>query len=128
MHVSFKAPPPSYQKKAHKTLDAVWTDEQKGSSISYFSSCSKVSQSLEVFQVSSYPRRLNYKMIQRVKKPDSLYSVLEISHSKDDKSYVAVYTMSQMDCFFNLNLTVPSKELFNQEEPVFKKFIQKFNL
>ena len=128
MQVGFKALPSAYQKKTHKTLDAVWIDEQKGSSISYFSSCSKVPKSLVVFQASSYPRRLNYKVIQRIKQPDSLYSVLEISHSKDNKSYAAVHTMSQADCFFNLNLTAPSKKLFDQEESVFKNFIQNFNL
>ena len=76
--LNFKEPPAPYIKKQHDTLDGFWLNKEKASSISYFSSCSQVPRNLKAFQTSSYPSDLNYKVLKRVKKPDSFYSVLRI--------------------------------------------------
>ncbi|MBC6415140.1 MAG: hypothetical protein GDA46_01955 [Bdellovibrionales bacterium] len=127
MQVKVKAPP-SYKKGLHKTLDAIWINTQKNSSISYFSSCSDISKDLENFQISSYPQKLNFKVIQKDKTPEFLYSVLELTPLDNPKVYISVYTLRKANCLFNFNLKAPSKQVFDEEEPLFKKMIQDFNL
>ena len=127
--LNFKEPPPPYIKKDHEILDAVWFHKEKASSISYFSSCSQIPRNLKAFQISSYPSDLNYKVVKRVQKKNSLYSVLEIEKKKpstESETYIAVYTTKEKDCFFNLNLVAPSQRIFEEEMVLFKNFIQNF--
>ena len=119
--IFFKAPPSIYEKKNHKTLDALWTHSKLKSSISYFSSCSKLNQSLKAFQSSAYPS--NYQLIESSKKQGGLYSILKMSDS-----YIAIYTKKREDCYVNLNFVAPSKNSFDSELQTFHAFIQRFQL
>ena len=123
--VYFEKLPQGYQRQAHSALDELWWNESLNSSISYFSSCSKWPKNLEDFQTSTYP--LKYKRIQFSKKADRLYSVLEVSQSQNNKTYMAIYTLQKKNCYFNINLVVHSLSSFKSEEPLFKKFIKSFN-
>ena len=136
-----KAPLYPYLKQKHDVLDAFWLHKEKGSSISYFSSCSPILRSLKAFQTSSYPSDLKYKVLKRLKKKDSFYSVLGIQQRDSEgdsgsqgndtqqefQTYIAVYTLKKKDCLFNINLLAPSKKIFQEEEAVFQDFIQGFN-
>ena len=123
--VYFEKLPLSYKKEEHPVLDALWRNEDL-SSISYFSSCSKVPKKLENFQSSTYPS--GYKQISSSKQENSLYSVLELSQSQSSpKTFMAIYTTRIKDCYFNINLVAGSLSSFKKEEPLFKKFIKSFN-
>lgn len=151
LQVNFKEPPPPYVKTGHKVLDGLWQNREKSSSISYFSSCSQVPRSLQAFQASSYPSDLNYKVLRRVKKKDFFYSELIIlkrepakqeKNSKDKaggsrvgrsggkktqpQTFIAVYTMREKDCLFNLNFVAPSQKIFKEDSALFQNFIQNF--
>ena len=123
--VYFENLPVDYKKQQHPVLDSLWWNESLQSSISYFSTCSKVSRSLESFQASSYPSK--YKRISVSKTDNSLYSLLEISQSDSEKIYMSIYTIKKKDCYFNINLVAGSIDSFNKQEPLFKKFIKSFN-
>ena len=107
-------------------MDALWWNKDLKTSISYFSSCSKAPKKLENFQTSTYPS--GYKRIRFSKKPNSLYSVLEVSQSQSSaKSVMAVYTTRIKNCYFNINLVAGSLSSFEKEEVLFKKIIKSFN-
>ena len=122
--VYFKSLPSLYKKQEHSYLDALWWNDRTGTSISYFSSCSKVPKDLESFQTSTYP--LKRKRVQFSKTDNGIYSVLEVLSSPKDKVYMAIYTTQKEKCYFNINLVANSLSSFEQEEPVFKKFIESF--
>lgn len=122
---SFKAPPPIYEKKSHQTLDALWSHKTLQVSISYFSSCSKLNQSLKAFQSSAYPQNLSYQLIQSDNQWGGLYSVLKFS---DSDSYIAIHTKKKGDCYVNLNFVAPSKSSFDSELKNFHQFIQQLKL
>ena len=129
--LTWKEAPKPYVKKQHDTLDGFWLNEEKGSSISYFSSCSDIPRSLKAFQISSYPSDLKYKILNRMKDKDFFYSLLGVqvdSHSqqKTFQTYIAIYSLRKKTCFFNLNLVAPSLKVFQEEEENFKQFIQHF--
>ena len=123
--VHFEQLPTAYHQQAHPTLDALWWNDGLKTSISYFSSCSKLPKNLESFQTSTYPP--TYMRIQFSKMADSLYSVLEVSQSQNNKTYMAIYTTQKKNCYFNINLVAGSLSAFKKEEPLFKKFIESFN-
>ena len=125
-NVRFEPLPLTYKRKDHAVLDALWWNEDLKTSISYFSSCSKALKNLENFQTSAYPS--GYKRIRVSKKPNSLYSVLEVSQSQSSaKAVMAVYTTRIRDCYFNINLVAGSLSSFEKEEALFKKIIKNFN-
>ena len=123
--VYFDKLPEAYKRQNHSTLDVLWWNNNLKTSISYFSSCSKVKKSLESFQTASYP--LHSKRIKFSKTADSLYTVLEASQKKNNKTYMAVYTTQKKNCYFNINLVAGSLSSFKKEEPLFKQFINSFN-
>ena len=125
MQVYFEKLPSAYHRQDHPALDALWWNDNLKTSISYFSSCSKLLKNLESFQVSTYPP--TYKRTQFSKEADSLYSVLELSQSQKSKTYMAIYTTQKKNCYFNINLVAGSLSAFQKEEPLFKKFINSFN-
>ena len=127
----WKDVPKPYVKKQHDVLDGFWLNEEKGSSISYFSSCSDIPRSLKAFQISSYPSDLKYKILKRIKDKDFLYSLLGVqvdSHrqQKTFQTYIAIHSLRKKNCFFNLNLVAPSLKVFQEEEETFQQFIQHF--
>ena len=122
--VYFESLPSLYKKQEHPHLDALWWNDSLDTSISYFSSCSKVPKDLESFQTSTYPPKR--KRVQFSKTDSHVYSVLEVSSSQKDKVYMAIYTTQKKKCYFNINLVAHSLSSFKQEEPVFKKFIKSF--
>ena len=123
--VQFEELPPDYSQQAHPTLDALWWNDSLKTSISYFSSCSKALKNLEGFQTSSYP--LRYKRIHFFRTDNSLYSVLEVPQARNQKTYMAIYTIQKKHCYFNINLVAGSLFSFEKAEPLFKKFIKSFN-
>ena len=123
--VYFEKLPNSYKKQEHPILDFLWWNEKLNTSISYFSSCSKIKKSLDDFQKASYP--LQSKRIKSSKTADSLYSILEVSQSGSSKTYMGVYSTQKKNCYFNINLVAGSLVDFKKEEPLFKKFINSFN-
>jgi len=138
-NLNFKEPPFPYVQQKHQVLDAFWLNKKKGSSLSYFSSCSHIPRSLKAFQSSSYPSDLDYSLLKRVKKPDSIYSVLSLKPAKNDEdnqqpkalsfqTHIAVHTFKKQNCFFNINLVAPSQKLFEEELPLFQNFIKNFKL
>ncbi|MDE0091657.1 MAG: hypothetical protein OXN83_00025, partial [Oligoflexia bacterium] len=98
--VDFEALPSAYHQRAHSTLDVLWWNDDLGTSISYFSSCSDVPKNLESFQASTYP--LKFKRTQFIQTTESLYSVLEVPHSQNNKTYMAIYTIQRKNCYFNI--------------------------
>ena len=125
--VEFFPPPLPYKKQAHPTLDALWWNPQSGSSISYFSNCSKVQKTLEKFQNDSFPQNSQYKILKKNRTKNSLYSILEILESPH-KTYIGVYTIKKGQCYFNINLVTSSHPSFEKEESLFKTFIKGFEL
>ena len=123
--LNFKALPPIYEKKKHQTLDALWSHKNLKVSISYFSSCSKLNQSLKAFQSSAYPENLNYQIIESSNRWGGLYSVLKIL---DSNNYIAIHTQKKGDCYVNLNFVSPSKSSFDSQLKSFHHFIQQFQL
>ena len=121
----FKAPPPAYEKKKHPTLDALWSHKDLQVSISYFSSCSKLNQSLKAFQSSAYPQKLKYQLTKSLPQWDGLYSVLKIP---DPESYIAIHSQKKGDCYVNLNFVASSQEEFDSELKNFHQFIKHFKL
>ena len=117
----FLSPPSPYKKQSHPVLDALWWNPQAASSISYFSSCSKVQKSLEEFQKNAIPQRL--KLIQKTTSQKNVYSVLL---DPQKKTYSGVWTTKKGDCLFNINLVSPSRASFKKEELVFKALIKGF--
>ena len=122
---TFKAPPFPYQKKKHPTLDALWSHKDLQVSISYFSSCSKLNQSLKAFQSSAYPQKLSYQVLESSLSSTGLYSVLKIP---DPESYIAIHSKKKGDCYVNLNFVAPSKSSFDSELKNFQQFIKHFEL
>ena len=120
--VKFSPPPHPYTKQSHPVLDALWRNEQKASSISYFSNCSKIQKTLKDFQRDSFPPK--YKIIKETQLKEALYSILEISPPHQTKSHIGIYTMKKKSCWFNFHLMAGSYESFKKEEPVFKTFLQ----
>ena len=123
LNLNIKPPPLPYTKKNHKTLDGFWLNKQKGSSLSYFSSCSQVPRSLKAFQSSSYPSDLNYTILKRVETSKSIESLLEIPSTK---THIAIHTVKNKSCFFNINLVAPSQKVLEEEMPLFQNFITNF--
>ena len=123
--VKYLSPPAPYQKKNHSILDALWWNPETRSSISYFSSCSKISKALEEFQKDSFPQTSNYKTLKTIRLKKSLYSLLEISHL-DQKTYSGIHTIKKGNCYFNINLVSNSRASFKKENPTFKTFIKSF--
>lgn len=130
VQLNFKEPPFPYTKQKHNILDDFWLNKKKGSSISYFSSCSQVPRSLKTFQTSSYPGNLNYKILKRIKTAVSFYSLLLIENQSlkesNSQTHIAVYTLKNKNCFFNINLVAPSQKVFEEESKLFQNFIQNF--
>ena len=120
-------PPPPYEKQTHPILDALWWNPQSGSSISYFSSCSKIQKTLEKFQNDSFPQNSQNKILKKNKTKNSLYSILEILEAHH-KIYIGVYTIKKGQCYFNINLVTSSHPSFEKEEPSFKNFIKGFRV
>ncbi len=125
--VKWASPPSPYKLQPHSTLDALWRNSKTGSSISYFSNCSKTPKALEAFQKDSFPQDLKYKLLKQTKTQGGLYSILEISEYPQ-KVYSGVFTVKKGDCHFNINLVAGSHPSFKREEPVFKAFIRSFRL
>ena len=123
--VKFFPPPSPYEKQSHPVLDALWWNPQSRSSISYFSSCSKVKKTLEVFQKAVFPQNSQYKLLKKLQSKGGLYSVLEMRHAKQ-KTYSGIYTIKKGQCYFNINMVADSYPSFEKEEPVFKTFIKGF--
>ena len=117
----FSPPPSPYEKQNHPVLDALWWNPQTESSISYFSSCSKIQKTLEEFQKDSFPQDTQYKLLQKLQLQGELYSILEISNSRQ-KTYIGIYTIKKGQCYFNINLVASSYSSFKKEEPLFKTF------
>lgn len=123
------SPPPSpYERQDHLVLDTLWWNPKAGSSISYFSSCSKIQKSLKEFQKNSFPQNSKYKILKIVTSEAGLYSILELSSSNREKAYTGIHTMKKGSCWFNINLVTSSKASFKAEEPIFKQFIKEFAL
>lgn len=119
----YLAPPSPYQKQKHPDLDAFWWNPETKSSISYFSSCSKIQKTLKKFQEEALPPKVI--LLKSVKEKNSLYTLLEIPHL-EKKTYSAVYTLKAENCYFNINLVTASHASFQKEEPVLKTFINNF--
>ena len=124
--IRFLPPPSPYERQSHPALDALWWNPQSGSSISYFSSCSKVQKTLEEFQKTAFPQSSQYKLLKKLQSKKSLYSVLEMPHAHQ-KTYSGIYTIKKGQCYFNINLVADSYPSFEKEEPVFKTFIKSFH-
>ena len=122
-NIEFLPPPAPYEKQTHSVLDALWWNSHSQSSISYFSSCSKVKKTLEIFQKDSFPQDSQYKILKQSQSKESLYSVLEVSESQQ-KTYIGIYTIKKRECYFNINLVAASLSSFEKEESVFKTFIK----
>ena len=120
-------PLPPYQEQNHPVLDALWWNPQSKSSISYFSSCSKVQQTLKEFQTDSFPQNSQYKILKSFESKESLYSILEIFNSSQH-TYSGIYTLKARGCYFNINLVASSYSSFEKEEPVFQTFIKGFKV
>lgn len=121
----FEPPPQPYVKQNHAVLDALWWNSQSGSSISYFSSCSRLKRTLKKFQADSFPRDSKYRIIEQSQSLGSLYSVLEIFENSK-KIYSGIYTIQKGKCLFNINLVSSSFSSFKKEKIVFRKFIKSF--
>lgn len=124
-NMALSPPPLPYERQDHPVLDAMWWNPRSESSISYFSSCSKIQKTLEEFQKSAFPQNSRYKILKTVLSKDGLYSILEIRQSAQ-KTYTGVHTVKKGSCWFNINLVAPSRSSFEGEERVFKKFIRDF--
>lgn len=122
----FSPPPPPYKEQKHPVLDALWWNPQSASSISYFSSCSKLQKTLQEFQKDSFPQNGQYKLLKNTRLKKGLYSILEIINS-DQKTYSGIYTIKKGQCLFNINLVTGSYAVFSKEEPVFKAFVRSFH-
>ena len=125
-NVKYLPPPRPYEKQSHPVLDALWWNPQSKSFISYFSSCSKVPGTLKDFQMSSFPEKGEYKLLESVSTQKGLYSVLEMLGVKNKKTYTGIYTLKQGKCYFNINLVTSSQTAFKAEEMTFKAFVKGF--
>lgn len=120
--VSYPRLPYRYVKQNHVVLDAFWWNKKNKSSISYFSSCPKVSQNLKAFQSQSFPK--NAIIIKHVKTDKHLYAFLKLKQS----IHIGIYTLQIKNCYFNINLVSPSLKSFKKEQDVFKSFVKEFKL
>ena len=106
-------------------MDALWWNKESKNSISYFSSCSKYQKNLEEIQKETLSELPGYRLLQTKKEKDVLYSVVEVL-GEDYKTINAMHIFRKGNCFYILNFVASSKESFQKEEPLFKKFTHQF--
>ncbi len=123
--VEYEPPPSPYKRQSRPPLDALWQRGAAGASISYLSNCSVHDESLREIQKNVLSEIKGGRRLREKEAGQSLYSVFEFENS-GQKTMLALFILKKGSCSYILNLIAPSRAAFKGEEPVFRRFIERF--
>lgn len=125
--VFFLPPPLPYNEEASQKLDKLWKNTEDQSSISYFSSCTKINENLSLQEIqqnvlSGLPE---WKLLNTESSSHFLKSRFQVIGA-DYKTINSIYIFKNKNCFFVLNFVAGNKRIFEKNEQLFKGFIKGF--
>ena len=127
--VTYNPPPFPYKPEKSQKLDKLWRSVKDHSSISYFSSCTKIKQdlSLEEIQQNILSEVPQWKLLNTNSSSHFLHSRFQVI-GENYETINSIYIFKNHSCFFVLNFVAGSPAVFKQNEPLFRNFIKGFKV